>query len=362
VIQIDFEATNRCNASCYFCPRDMTPPQGLMSPEVFDKGLERTIEFRDGLFAREMPDQEIHVALCGLGEPLLNKHLPDFTKKLRDSGFYCSVSSNGALLDERRGRDLLEAGMSRIDLNVGDTGDEYEEVYKLPWEKTRDNVIRFAEMAKDYDCTVQVVIVLHRDSQNKAKKNAHGREIAKFWREHGITNFIPFNVMNRGGALNVDYMQYESYSEVDEARELFAQRGVEPVCMAPFVFQFIGYDGNYYLCCSDWTKKTPMGTVFERSLESVIEPKVEYVMDRRTVCDTCNFDPLNKMAEELRAFKRGDADQHDVDEVLDELAEMEGQRAILTKLGAVDKMAELEWAPREPSHERKLIPVTVSES
>jgi hypothetical protein len=41
---------------------------------------------------------------------------------------------------------------------------------------------------------------------------------------------------------------------------------------------------------------------------------------------------------------------------------MEGQRAILTKLGAVDKMAELEWAPREPSHERKLIPVTVSES
>ena len=36
-ISIDFEVTNRCNASCHFCPRDRTPHQGLMS----DGGVQR---------------------------------------------------------------------------------------------------------------------------------------------------------------------------------------------------------------------------------------------------------------------------------------------------------------------------------
>ena len=34
-LNLDIEPTNRCNANCYFCPRDQTPHQGLMSPEVF---------------------------------------------------------------------------------------------------------------------------------------------------------------------------------------------------------------------------------------------------------------------------------------------------------------------------------------
>ena len=34
-VVVDIEPTNRCNAKCYFCPRDATPHQGLMTPEVF---------------------------------------------------------------------------------------------------------------------------------------------------------------------------------------------------------------------------------------------------------------------------------------------------------------------------------------
>ena len=38
---LDIEPTNRCNANCYFCPRDQTPHQGLMTTEMFDQALER---------------------------------------------------------------------------------------------------------------------------------------------------------------------------------------------------------------------------------------------------------------------------------------------------------------------------------
>ena len=33
-VVIDFEVSNRCNAKCHFCPRDQTPHQGSMPPDV----------------------------------------------------------------------------------------------------------------------------------------------------------------------------------------------------------------------------------------------------------------------------------------------------------------------------------------
>jgi 2-iminoacetate synthase ThiH len=39
---VDIEATNRCNASCTFCPRDVMPDQGLMSRDTFEQALARS--------------------------------------------------------------------------------------------------------------------------------------------------------------------------------------------------------------------------------------------------------------------------------------------------------------------------------
>src|SRR5690606_8892224 len=97
---LDIEPTNRCNAKCYFCPRDQTPHQGLMSVETFEQTLRRVVEFSE--VARERFDKPIKVNLCGLGEPLLNRHTPDFVRQIREAGFECSLTTNGALLDERR--------------------------------------------------------------------------------------------------------------------------------------------------------------------------------------------------------------------------------------------------------------------
>src|SRR5436190_6894408 len=125
---VDIELTNRCNAKCHFCPRDQTPHEGLMSPEVFEKSLERASEYRD--VARELLNATIRVSLCGLGEPLLNKHAPKFVKMVRDAGFDVAISSNGSLLDERRATALLDAGLQTILINAGDEGEEYEDVYR----------------------------------------------------------------------------------------------------------------------------------------------------------------------------------------------------------------------------------------
>ena len=114
------------------------------------------------------------------------------------------MSSNAALLDEPRAHALLEAGLQRIAINVGDRDDDYEDIYKLPFERTRDNVLRFKELAGDA-CEVIIVLVDHR------RDRAHIESMRQYWGDFGIRAFMEYEIMNRGGALFVDHMQFEEY-------------------------------------------------------------------------------------------------------------------------------------------------------
>jgi MoaA/NifB/PqqE/SkfB family radical SAM enzyme len=308
---VDIEVTNRCNAKCHFCPRDRTPHEGLMMPDVFDKALERAVEYR--VLADRLPDPNVQISLCGLGEPLLNRHVADYVRLVRAEGFVVTMSSNASLLDERRSAAVLEAGLQEILINVGEEGDDYEEIYHLPFERTLKNVLRFKEMAKDA-CRVTMVLVDHRADPT------HVARMRQYWSDHGIDHAISYEIMNRGGSLFVEHMQYEDYPEHTEARARIAAAVGTPVCGAPFVYLFIGYDGQYYLCCSDWEKQTPLGSVFDKSFLDVAQAKLDLVVSRDPVCRTCNIDPINQLTGELRAEARGAIPPGSADQVLAKIA------------------------------------------
>jgi MoaA/NifB/PqqE/SkfB family radical SAM enzyme len=338
---VDIEPTNRCNAKCHFCPRDATPHEGLMSMDVFEQALLRAAELK--------PMGRVEVNLCGLGEPLLNKHSPEMVRRIREEGFGCGMSSNGSLLDEKRGTALLEAGLQRIFINVGDINDEYEDVYKLPFEKTRDRIARFAEMAKG-KCEVLIVLVDYKVDRD------HLEAMRAYWQDFGINRFVEFEVMNRGGALFVDHMQYAQYPERSEAIALLNERvSSQPVCSVPFTSCFVGYDGNFYLCCSDWKKEAPVGNVFDASPFSIMEPKLVHVMSGEPVCKTCNLDPINRMTDLLRGLEAGDVDEADKEKMLEFLAtSSDGIVGGLNKLHPGIS----ERAQAKIDAQRKLIPVS----
>ena len=341
---LDIETTNRCNAHCYFCPRDQTPHQGLMSVETFDQALTRTIEFRD--IARAQFETHLKVNLCGLGEPLLNKHTPDFVRKVRNAGFECSISTNGSLLDERHAEALLEAGLQGAEINVGEVDDDYEKIYGLPFEKTCDNVVRFAEMAGD-QCQVRIVLVNHRrDADHMAK-------MTDFWTSRGIRHFLPFEVMNRGGALFVDEMQYATFAERAQAASLLQDRGVQPICSVPFILLFIGYDGQYYLCCSDWKKEVALGSVFDTSFAAVTQAKLQAVTTGEPICKNCNHDPINRLTDALRTnTETGNHDQKAIDQLINSIVHNDTTgRAVAATLQTLE--------PHQHTPPRRLIPLTV---
>ena len=310
--RVDIELTNRCNAKCTFCPRDQTPHQGLMTPEIFEQSLARTIEYRT--LVEEILHTELSVALCGLGEPLLNKHAAAFTRRVKAEGFRCGMSSNAALLDERRGTELLDAGLDEIFINVGERDERYEEIYQLPFERTRDNVVRFAQQAEGR-CDVWIVLVDYRHQPD------HTAEMKRYWQDLGIKYFQEYEIINRGGALFVDHMQFEQLPELAEARAILADGGTQPLCGAPFGYLFVGYDGNYYLCCSDWRKEVPLGSVFERSFSDTVGDKLRHVVSRAPICRTCNLDPINRLTEELQAIGQGQSGPAEREALVAEMAE-----------------------------------------
>ena len=155
---VDIELTNRCNAHCGFCPREQTPHQGLMEPEVFAQALARVVEVREQ--ARSFWQGCRGVSFSGLGDQLLHPHVARYVGSVRDVGLEIDVNTNGALLDAERGRQLLDAGVTRVLVNAGEIGAAYEPLYGLPFERVRENVRRFVAMSEGR-CEFYVVLVDH---------------------------------------------------------------------------------------------------------------------------------------------------------------------------------------------------------
>jgi MoaA/NifB/PqqE/SkfB family radical SAM enzyme len=286
----DIELTNRCNASCSFCPRDRMPHEGLMSEEVFDAALARVVEYRAEVVAH-LGEVTQRVSFCGLGDVLVHPRAVRAVAAVRAAGIWCQLNTNAGLLDEAKAVGLLAAGLQRIHLNVGAIGDDYEAIYGIPFERTLENVVRFRELAGDR-CHVVVVLVGDRAERERLD------EAEAFWRRHGFENFHRPIFLNRGGALARYRYGFTEESAQAHARELLARRG-SPRCGVPVLSMFIGYDGHYYLCSSDWEKVSAHGHVFDDRVVDAIRSRLRHVATRGAPCSTCNFDPVNMVASAL---------------------------------------------------------------
>ncbi len=100
--KIYIEPTNRCNLTCRTCIRhnwDVT--MGRMSETVFERIL-------DGVAAIDTPPT---VFFGGLGEPLFHPRTPEMVARVKALGARTELITNGTLLDAKRARALIDAGL-----------------------------------------------------------------------------------------------------------------------------------------------------------------------------------------------------------------------------------------------------------
>ena len=309
-ITVDVELTNRCNTVCDFCPRDRTPHQGLMDEETFAVVVDRLVELRTQ--ARELLDGEVRMSFCGLGEQLLHQRGPEYVGRVCDIGFEPSMCTNGARLDLDHATRLVDAGLRRIYVNCGEIGDDYERVYGLDFDQLVANVSGFLDIA-GARCELHIVLVDHlQDPERMAAVRA-------FWRDLGVEFFFASPMLNRSGSLSVDGMDFARSPRLAEAASLLGGAGARPRCGAAFAYPFIGYDGSYYLCSSDWEKKVATGSVFSGPILGTYAQRLAVTGSRDPICRHCNHDPINRVTAALAALDEGLIDASELRDLVDDV-------------------------------------------
>jgi radical SAM protein with 4Fe4S-binding SPASM domain len=101
------ETTNRCNLRCKGC----ILYRGNWEPER-DISLAELIRITD-----QLPDLE-QVYLHGIGEPLLNKELPEMIRHLKKRYVYVLFNSNGILLNDQRQQKLIATGLDELRISL----------------------------------------------------------------------------------------------------------------------------------------------------------------------------------------------------------------------------------------------------
>ncbi len=298
---VDIEWTNRCNATCSFCPRDKMPAMGMMQFDVFKQVLER---------CKEMPVLPVAKA-CGTGEPLIHPQSVEFVRYATSQGFDFNITTNASLLTPEKSLALFDAGLSQLNLSISATGDLYNQIYNLEFDTVRRNV-EAAVKQNTGSCKIMLTIVEFEDNLGQVE------DIKRFWRNLGITRFNVNRVHNRGGyaeqycqdALNTDFET--------EAFAILKEQGMSHLCMVPYIFVMIGWDGQYYLCCHDWKKRHPMGSVFDFSVAEVEYRKLAATRDR-SPCKICAADPVNQVRAALIASSRDNAPAELLQETLEKI-------------------------------------------
>jgi MoaA/NifB/PqqE/SkfB family radical SAM enzyme len=133
------EVTNHCNLLCETCPRTFTTYE---APQ--------TLSWEDFLAMVEQFPQMERAVLHGIGEPLLNKALPQMIAHLKARGVIVLFNTNATLLNDEWSRKLIEAGLDELRVSIdGADPKTYALIRGAPLlHKVVGNLKRFVEIQK----------------------------------------------------------------------------------------------------------------------------------------------------------------------------------------------------------------------
>ena len=243
--RINIEATNLCNADCIMCPRSShTRKQNIMSMELFKKIINDLSQIKT---IKE-------VSLSGFGEPLIDKNIYEKITYAKKKGEWNTIIfTNGALLDENNSKKLIDSGLDVLNISFnGGSKEVYEEIMKLDFEKTKNNIEKFIELRNKSGTKKPYIIV---SCILNAKNIDDEKPFRKMWGSIAdqIIVVTPHNWM---GGINSDIVNVRKMNPTSFPCRMI----IEP---------FINWDGSVSLCCRDYNKFTDFGNLDKQSFMNI---------------------------------------------------------------------------------------------
>ena len=274
--KVYLEITNECNLSCSFCPGTSRKTRSL-SPEEFE------------LLARKIRPHTRYLYLHVMGEPLLHPQLGRLLEIAGDLDFRVMVVTNGTLLPER-GELLCRSGaVEKVSVSLhsfeGNGCPGSMETYL-------DGCLRFAAEAAGSGkrCALRL---WNLDGADTEGANSRNGEIL-----HRIEASFPGPWREDWHGAELAPGVYLEFGERFEWPGLGGERGADTgFCMGLRDHAGVLCDGTVVPCCLDHEGDIPLGNLFARSLQEILEsPRARAIYNgfsaRRVtedLCRTCGY-------------------------------------------------------------------------
>ena len=202
---IEIETVNACNARCPMCTiNDWERNYPVMKDDVFNKISDELIENKRFLK---------RVSLYRDGEPLIDKKLAQRINKFKEAGINeTSIATNVSLLNEKRSREILEAGLGLVIMSIDSLKkDVFENIrVRLKFDEVKENAINFLKLRDKINPNCRVWIRMIRQESNKDEWN----DYYNFWKSYASENdrIYYHNIFNWGG-------QLDNYKSIEKSFE-----------------------------------------------------------------------------------------------------------------------------------------------
>jgi MoaA/NifB/PqqE/SkfB family radical SAM enzyme len=247
--KINFDVCTFCNHKCSFC----------------SNSDERTIKYKTSLeeFRVVMRNvlqyvQSDELGLSAKGEVLVNQDFSKIVKSAKEEfGFeYVYISSNGALMDEKKALEVIEAGLDSIKFSINAlTQSSYEAVHKAD---------DFEKVIKNF----KILLRLKREQYPQLKLflssviDMNKEDLERKFRQMFEEDFALIDGIS---------LYPVTYTPKFAAKE--SDRQPTAKCSIPFKELYINSDGTLGLCCKDYFDEINFGSLIEHNFMEIYNSK-----------------------------------------------------------------------------------------
>jgi MoaA/NifB/PqqE/SkfB family radical SAM enzyme len=238
--QIIVDITEVCNLACVHCPHPafkLSEHYGAryLEPELNQKLVDEVRAYG--------PGGAQYIRYTSDGEPLIHpKGYEMIEYAVKNSGVFVTITTNGTIMNEKRTRRLLEAGVHMIDISLDAfSNDTYAKVrVGGDLDVTRANVQRLIKWRTEAGSGTKVVV-----SFVEQKQNAHEVEAFKsFWEGEGA-DFVVIRRQHSVAGAVIDISRI-----LHERNKKIARRP----CVYPWERIVLNPRGHISFCPADWVR------------------------------------------------------------------------------------------------------------
>lgn len=253
--RIYIEITNICNLNCHFCPKTKRKYK-FMNIKEFEKILYEIKPYTDYIFFHLM------------GEPLLNDNIGDFLELSYKRGFKVNLTTNGTLINNRKNILLKSKALRQINFSLHsfEANDNEIDFYEYV-----NNIISFVKEAKSNTNIISALRLWNFNSSILKGENNLNEDIINIIKDEFSCNGDLLEKLNKNNSVKISDRIYingaEKFSWPNINIQEISDRGF---CYGIRSHVGILVDGTVVPCCLDSEGNIPLGNIFEKDFESII--------------------------------------------------------------------------------------------